>query len=109
MDKGGGGGNPKKPSPYPEKGQTGIGFFWFFLGFFGFIWGFLGFFWDFQESYSSNHKVMTGIFSVFWDFLGFLGNSTKLNLIPKNPKKIPVPTGRSSDWHWVFLKFLGKL
>ena len=37
----GGGCNPKKPSPYPEKGQTGIGFF---LGFFGFFWDFLGFF-----------------------------------------------------------------
>ena len=24
---------PKKPNPYPRKGQTGIGFFWFFLGF----------------------------------------------------------------------------
>ena len=30
---GGGGCNPKKPNPYPRKGQTGIGFFWVFLGF----------------------------------------------------------------------------
>ena len=29
----GGGCNPKKPNPYPRKGQTGIGFFWVFLGF----------------------------------------------------------------------------
>ena len=29
----GGGCNPKKPNPYPRKGQTGIGFFWGFLGF----------------------------------------------------------------------------
>ena len=28
-----GGCNPKKPNPYPRKGQTGIGFFWVFLGF----------------------------------------------------------------------------
>ena len=27
---GGGGCNPKKPNPYPRKGQTGIGFFWVF-------------------------------------------------------------------------------
>ena len=30
---GGGGCNPKKPNPYPRKGQTGIGFYWVFLGF----------------------------------------------------------------------------
>ena len=30
---GGGGCNPKKPNPYLRKGQTGIGFYWFFLGF----------------------------------------------------------------------------
>ena len=28
---GGGGCNPKKPNPYPRKGQTGIGFFLGFL------------------------------------------------------------------------------
>ena len=33
LKKMGGGCNPKKPNPYPRKGQTGIGFFWVFLGF----------------------------------------------------------------------------